>query len=237
MFVSTWLAVFFLPFLSLCSHSFLPHLFLCLRHSLCLSFSPVLVFFPQKTSAPFFLSFLSFHSALWKFIQRRAQFDSVSLVIQGSMEGELSLMDNLSGSICHYYALPPKPRKHSSDKKVNNHQNDDSLPPFHTYSGSYFSAQVTMRWKLWCSSFCCSLWISKTKSRKITDNLVFHTRQNTIMSLVCNSNAVWCKGILKARDDALIKGLVHPNYRKCIFSQWYLGMQIMLPKSSAISII
>ncbi|XP_042364235.1 voltage-dependent T-type calcium channel subunit alpha-1G [Plectropomus leopardus] len=53
-----------------------------------------------------------------EFVQRRAQFDSVSLVIQGSMEGELSLMDNLSGSICHYYALPPKPSKHSSDKKI-----------------------------------------------------------------------------------------------------------------------
>ncbi|XP_059180439.1 voltage-dependent T-type calcium channel subunit alpha-1G isoform X2 [Centropristis striata] len=52
-----------------------------------------------------------------EFHQRRAQFDSVSLVIQGSMEGELSLMDNLSGSICHYYALPPKPSKHSTDKK------------------------------------------------------------------------------------------------------------------------
>ncbi|XP_037610915.1 voltage-dependent T-type calcium channel subunit alpha-1G isoform X4 [Sebastes umbrosus] len=52
-----------------------------------------------------------------EFVQRRAQFDSVSLVIQGSMEGELSLMDNLSASICHFYALPPKPRKHSSDKK------------------------------------------------------------------------------------------------------------------------
>ncbi|XP_041819367.1 voltage-dependent T-type calcium channel subunit alpha-1G [Chelmon rostratus] len=52
-----------------------------------------------------------------EFVQRRAQFDSVSLVIQGSMEGELSLMDNLSGSICHYYALPPKPSKHSTDKK------------------------------------------------------------------------------------------------------------------------
>uniref|UniRef100_UPI003AAD9E8E voltage-dependent T-type calcium channel subunit alpha-1G n=1 Tax=Centroberyx gerrardi TaxID=166262 RepID=UPI003AAD9E8E len=51
-------------------------------------------------------------------VQRRALFDSVSLVIQGSMEGELSLMDNLSGSICHYYALPPQPRKHSTDKKI-----------------------------------------------------------------------------------------------------------------------
>uniref|UniRef100_A0A3Q1CRK8 Voltage-dependent T-type calcium channel subunit alpha n=1 Tax=Amphiprion ocellaris TaxID=80972 RepID=A0A3Q1CRK8_AMPOC len=49
---------------------------------------------------------------------RRALFDSVSLVIQGSMEGELSLMDNLSGSICHYYALPPQPSKHSTDKKI-----------------------------------------------------------------------------------------------------------------------
>uniref|UniRef100_A0A6Q2YBC8 Voltage-dependent T-type calcium channel subunit alpha n=1 Tax=Esox lucius TaxID=8010 RepID=A0A6Q2YBC8_ESOLU len=48
-----------------------------------------------------------------------AMFDSVSLVIQGSMEGELSLMDNLSGSICHYYALPPLPSKHCNDKKVN----------------------------------------------------------------------------------------------------------------------
>uniref|UniRef100_A0A6Q2Y6Z5 Voltage-dependent T-type calcium channel subunit alpha n=1 Tax=Esox lucius TaxID=8010 RepID=A0A6Q2Y6Z5_ESOLU len=50
---------------------------------------------------------------------RSAMFDSVSLVIQGSMEGELSLMDNLSGSICHYYALPPLPSKHCNDKKVN----------------------------------------------------------------------------------------------------------------------
>uniref|UniRef100_A0A096M832 Voltage-dependent T-type calcium channel subunit alpha n=1 Tax=Poecilia formosa TaxID=48698 RepID=A0A096M832_POEFO len=49
---------------------------------------------------------------------RRPLFDSISLVIQGSMEGELSLMDNLSGSICHYYALPPRPNKHSTDKKI-----------------------------------------------------------------------------------------------------------------------
>ncbi|XP_035998402.1 voltage-dependent T-type calcium channel subunit alpha-1G isoform X4 [Fundulus heteroclitus] len=53
-----------------------------------------------------------------EFVQRRALFDSISLVIQGSMEGELSLMDNLSGSICHYYALPPRPHKHSTDKKI-----------------------------------------------------------------------------------------------------------------------
>ncbi|TWW81637.1 Voltage-dependent T-type calcium channel subunit alpha-1G [Takifugu flavidus] len=53
-----------------------------------------------------------------EFVQRRAQFDSVSLVIQGSMEGELNLMDNLSGSICHYYSLPPRPSKHNTNKKI-----------------------------------------------------------------------------------------------------------------------
>lgn len=52
-----------------------------------------------------------------EFLQRRPLFDSISLVIQGSIEGELGLMDNLSGSICHYYALPPRPDKHSTDKK------------------------------------------------------------------------------------------------------------------------
>ncbi|KAL0984067.1 hypothetical protein UPYG_G00136640 [Umbra pygmaea] len=51
-------------------------------------------------------------------LKRTAMFDSVSLVIQGSMEGELSLMDHLSDSICHYYALPPLPSKHCSDKKI-----------------------------------------------------------------------------------------------------------------------
>lgn len=76
--------------------------------------------FPSPLSLFFFFFLLPLSlSALPKFVQRRAQFDSVSLVIQGSMEGELSLMDNLSGSICHYYALPPKPSKHNTDKKVN----------------------------------------------------------------------------------------------------------------------
>ncbi|XP_067860550.1 voltage-dependent T-type calcium channel subunit alpha-1G [Heptranchias perlo] len=32
-------------------------------------------------------------------------FDNVSLLIQGSLEGELTLMDNLSGSVCHNYAI------------------------------------------------------------------------------------------------------------------------------------
>uniref|UniRef100_A0A8C1MWX4 Voltage-dependent T-type calcium channel subunit alpha n=1 Tax=Cyprinus carpio TaxID=7962 RepID=A0A8C1MWX4_CYPCA len=48
----------------------------------------------------------------------RPMFDSVSLVIQGSLEGELSLMDNLSGSICHYYALPPLHSKHCTEKQI-----------------------------------------------------------------------------------------------------------------------
>ncbi|XP_056326058.1 voltage-dependent T-type calcium channel subunit alpha-1G [Danio aesculapii] len=51
-------------------------------------------------------------------LERRPMFDSVSLVIQGSLEGELSLMDNLSGSICHYYALPPLPSKHCTEKQI-----------------------------------------------------------------------------------------------------------------------
>ncbi|XP_048088342.1 voltage-dependent T-type calcium channel subunit alpha-1G isoform X6 [Alosa alosa] len=38
--------------------------------------------------------------------------------MEGSLEGELNLMDNLSGSICHYYALPPLLRQHSADKQI-----------------------------------------------------------------------------------------------------------------------
>lgn len=139
--VCFYLINFLFPSLSLWSISS-PHLFMCLRLKIlpfllpcvCLSLLP-----PQKKlrpCSPRVLSLYSLFLALSKFVQRRAQFDSVSLVIQGSMEGELNLMDNLSGSICHYYALPPKSSKHSTDKKVNNHQNDDSLPSCHTSSGS-----------------------------------------------------------------------------------------------------
>ncbi|KAI5623256.1 voltage-dependent T-type calcium channel subunit alpha-1G isoform X2, partial [Silurus asotus] len=39
-------------------------------------------------------------------------------LLQGSLEGELSLMDNLSGSICHYYALPPFPSKYCNEKQI-----------------------------------------------------------------------------------------------------------------------
>ncbi|XP_075034031.1 voltage-dependent T-type calcium channel subunit alpha-1G isoform X1 [Mixophyes fleayi] len=36
----------------------------------------------------------------------RHMFDTISLLIQGSLEGEMKLMDNLSGSVCHHYGLP-----------------------------------------------------------------------------------------------------------------------------------
>uniref|UniRef100_W5MXJ6 Voltage-dependent T-type calcium channel subunit alpha n=2 Tax=Lepisosteus oculatus TaxID=7918 RepID=W5MXJ6_LEPOC len=36
----------------------------------------------------------------------------------GSLEGELSLMDNLSGSIYHHYALPPLPSKCTGEKQI-----------------------------------------------------------------------------------------------------------------------
>ncbi|MGH0147207.1 UNVERIFIED_CONTAM: hypothetical protein FKN15_052789, partial [Acipenser sinensis] len=48
---------------------------------------------------------------------RRSLFDTVSLLLQGSMEGELTLMDNLSGSVCHHYALP-LPGKCTSEKQI-----------------------------------------------------------------------------------------------------------------------
>ncbi|KAM9296764.1 voltage-dependent T-type calcium channel subunit alpha-1G [Gastrophryne carolinensis] len=47
----------------------------------------------------------------------RHMFDTISLLIQGSMEGEMKLMDNLSGSVCHHYALPPY-EKGSAEKQI-----------------------------------------------------------------------------------------------------------------------
>ncbi|KAG8446311.1 hypothetical protein GDO86_013952 [Hymenochirus boettgeri] len=47
----------------------------------------------------------------------RHMFDTISLLIQGSLEGEMKLMDNLSGSVCHHYALPPSD-KGSSEKQA-----------------------------------------------------------------------------------------------------------------------
>ncbi|KAM3909986.1 voltage-dependent T-type calcium channel subunit alpha-1G-like [Leptodactylus fuscus] len=47
----------------------------------------------------------------------RHMFDTISLLIQGSLEGEMKLMDNLSGSVCHHYALPPYD-KSPSDQQI-----------------------------------------------------------------------------------------------------------------------
>lgn len=61
-------------------------------------------------------------------------FDTISLLIQESLEGELKLMDNLSGSVCHHYALPA-PEYYSSENQVNIpflqslHPNSISLRP------------------------------------------------------------------------------------------------------------
>ncbi|XP_029456505.1 voltage-dependent T-type calcium channel subunit alpha-1G isoform X3 [Rhinatrema bivittatum] len=53
----------------------------------------------------------------------QAKVDSQLCLVQpmGSLEGEMKIMDNLSGSVCHYYALPP------SEKCCLDKQNE--LPP------------------------------------------------------------------------------------------------------------
>ncbi|NXB35042.1 CAC1G protein, partial [Eulacestoma nigropectus] len=47
----------------------------------------------------------------------RHLFDTISLLIQESLEGELKLMDNLSGSVCHHYALPG-PEYYNSENQI-----------------------------------------------------------------------------------------------------------------------
>ncbi|XP_077184073.1 voltage-dependent T-type calcium channel subunit alpha-1G isoform X4 [Paroedura picta] len=47
----------------------------------------------------------------------RHLFDTISLLIQESLEGELKLMDNLSGSVCHHYALPTT-ENYNSEKQI-----------------------------------------------------------------------------------------------------------------------
>uniref|UniRef100_A0A672UVE6 Voltage-dependent T-type calcium channel subunit alpha n=1 Tax=Strigops habroptila TaxID=2489341 RepID=A0A672UVE6_STRHB len=47
----------------------------------------------------------------------RHLFDTISLLIQGSLEGELKLMDNLSGSVYHHYALPA-PEYYNSENQI-----------------------------------------------------------------------------------------------------------------------
>ncbi|KAI1232406.1 hypothetical protein IHE44_0006866 [Lamprotornis superbus] len=47
----------------------------------------------------------------------RHLFDTISLMIQESLEGELKLMDNLSGSVYHHYALPA-PEYYNSENQI-----------------------------------------------------------------------------------------------------------------------
>uniref|UniRef100_A0A8C3EE85 Voltage-dependent T-type calcium channel subunit alpha-1G n=1 Tax=Corvus moneduloides TaxID=1196302 RepID=A0A8C3EE85_CORMO len=56
----------------------------------------------------------------------RHLFDTISLLIQESLEGELKLMDNLSGSVCHHYALPA-PEYYNSENQADLHSKDDTL--------------------------------------------------------------------------------------------------------------
>ncbi|NXH57728.1 CAC1G protein, partial [Rhabdornis inornatus] len=51
------------------------------------------------------------------FHMERHLFDTISLMIQESLEGELKLMDNLSGSVCHHYALPA-PEYYNSENQI-----------------------------------------------------------------------------------------------------------------------
>lgn len=167
-----FLSVFFFYLISSCFpvsmiNLFLPHLFLCL----CL---PSLPFIPFSSSTPSLSLFPLCFSGLPQFVQRRSQFDSVSLVIQGSMEGELNLMDNLSGSICHYYSLPPRPSKHNTNKKVNNRQNDDSLPPSISCVGLH-----TWHKKMKCSPFFKIWFLKNTKTMNTSFFSFTQARKNS----------------------------------------------------------
>ncbi|KAK2536898.1 Cacna1g [Columba livia] len=51
------------------------------------------------------------------FIERHL-FDTISLLIQESLEGELKLMDNLSGSVYHHYALPAPEYYNSENQEL-----------------------------------------------------------------------------------------------------------------------
>uniref|UniRef100_A0A8C8AM70 Voltage-dependent T-type calcium channel subunit alpha-1G n=1 Tax=Otus sunia TaxID=257818 RepID=A0A8C8AM70_9STRI len=56
----------------------------------------------------------------------RHLFDTISLLIQESLEGELKLMDNLSGSVCHHYALPAH-EYYNSENQADLRSKDDTL--------------------------------------------------------------------------------------------------------------
>ncbi|XP_062479521.1 voltage-dependent T-type calcium channel subunit alpha-1G isoform X14 [Pezoporus occidentalis] len=59
-------------------------------------------------------------------IKERHLFDTISLLIQGSLEGELKLMDNLSGSVYHHYALPA-PEYYNSENQADLRSKDNAL--------------------------------------------------------------------------------------------------------------
>ncbi|XP_071672630.1 voltage-dependent T-type calcium channel subunit alpha-1G isoform X7 [Patagioenas fasciata] len=59
-------------------------------------------------------------------IKERHLFDTISLLIQESLEGELKLMDNLSGSVYHHYALPA-PEYYNSENQADLRSKDDTL--------------------------------------------------------------------------------------------------------------
>uniref|UniRef100_UPI00358FD224 voltage-dependent T-type calcium channel subunit alpha-1H-like n=1 Tax=Myxine glutinosa TaxID=7769 RepID=UPI00358FD224 len=54
----------------------------------------------------------------WRFGEERLSFDNVSLLLHEALDRELSLMDNLSGSVCRYYALPALGGLHKDDHKI-----------------------------------------------------------------------------------------------------------------------
>ncbi|XP_038632326.1 voltage-dependent T-type calcium channel subunit alpha-1G isoform X4 [Scyliorhinus canicula] len=56
-------------------------------------------------------------------------FDDVSLLIQGSLEGELTLMDNLSGSVCHNYAISQQ-NKCCAEKQGEDNQEQQTKEEF-----------------------------------------------------------------------------------------------------------
>uniref|UniRef100_A0A8C4N9A5 Ion transport domain-containing protein n=1 Tax=Eptatretus burgeri TaxID=7764 RepID=A0A8C4N9A5_EPTBU len=54
----------------------------------------------------------------WRFGEERLSFDNVSLLLHEALDRELSLMDNLSGSVCRYYAMPALGGLHKDDHKI-----------------------------------------------------------------------------------------------------------------------
>ncbi|KAG8436344.1 hypothetical protein GDO86_007443 [Hymenochirus boettgeri] len=62
--------------------------------------------------------------------QENLWLDSVSLIIKDSFEGELTIIDNLSGSVFHHYSSPAVCEKCNHDKQENGQDSPDSLGMF-----------------------------------------------------------------------------------------------------------